>query len=236
MNNNRKKNIPPAWYTVLICILFFSSAYCTTIQTSLIRFPLWVLLDPYPGIPRNTAAMSQSDLVTVQIAELKELSVFLLEGQLFGWEFSYTPSDKTRGVEEYFSFEPIARLESNDQRITYTDFVIEESRLSCWVEFQRTEDLMRRSNQWQSVVYPKISGKGSGAVSDGVAGIKNAYRQSVLHAVRAYAQKIEKNKPKEINGSVFLIDPIRLYIQSGDYIADIRLFLNIKTIIPYTFW
>ncbi|MDR2898653.1 MAG: hypothetical protein LBU99_07535 [Spirochaetaceae bacterium] len=195
-----------------------------------LRFPLWVLLESVPG----KEAPAPDSLIQYPLGELRSIAPFIIEGMVYGWSFSYTPSDRLRGVEEYFSRESLARLPERNSGIIFTEPRIEEGRLSCWVEFPVTPQVERQRSRWYSVVYPKASGIGRGSVIDEAEGIKEAYSQAILNAVREYVRKIEKNKPKEINGTVLLTEIPRLYIDGGKYIARIDCFLNITEIVPYS--
>ena len=64
-----------------------------------IRLPLWAQLDAYPGLEKPNYDAGVFDYA---IRQMKTLTPYLLNGMVYGWEFDYTPSDKLRGVSEYF--------------------------------------------------------------------------------------------------------------------------------------
>ena len=69
---------------------------------NLLRIEVWSLLETEPG-----REIEPSDIFYEHsVNELKKLAPFILEGMIFGWDFSYTPSDNLRNVEEYFEFTP----------------------------------------------------------------------------------------------------------------------------------
>ncbi len=224
---------------LFLCVTLLGFPVSAGDTAAVLRFPVWVMLEAYPGLEQAAeregavSDASASSLLAYPIGELKKLAPFIIEGMVYGWNFSYTPSDRARGVDEYFSFEPVARLSASDPSVSYTDVRIEDERLICWVEFRRGPDALRWSRHWESVVYPKVNGRGQGNVSDGTGGIMEAYGQALLDAVRRYARSIEKNKPKEITGSVLLTESPRMYIDGGKYCADLVFYLDITEIIPY---
>ncbi len=199
---------------------------------NLLRVEIWSLLEAEPGREIDASSVFYDHAVQ----ELKNLAPFILEGMLFGWNFSYTPSDKMRNVEEYFEFTPKITLSKSDARLSFTNPRLENERFYVWLEYQRTPEMLAQRKAWDSIVYPKISGTGQGKVSEGTDGIITAFEQSLKNAVRSYAQGIEKNKPKEIRGSVLLIKTPRLYIDSGAYTADLDFFLQVGKIIPYALY
>lgn len=199
---------------------------------NLLRIEVWSLLETEPG-----REIEPSDIFYEHsVNELKKLAPFILEGMIFGWDFSYTPYDSQRNVQEYFEFTPKSTLPKNDGRLSFKDPRIENERFYVWLEYARSPVMLVQKKAWDSVVYPKISGTGRGRVADGTAGIITAYEQALKQAVRSYAQGIEKNKPKEIQGSVLLIKTPRLYIDSGFYTADLDFFLQVGKIIPYALY
>ena len=62
-----------------------------------IHFPLWAELDAYPELAE--AQDLQSEQYDYPIKRIRQIAPFLVEGMVYGWEFSYTPYDKSRGVE-----------------------------------------------------------------------------------------------------------------------------------------
>ena len=82
-----------------------------------IRIPLWAELDAYPAL--TEAQDSSTGIFDYSIARLKTLAPFIIGGMVHGWNFSYTPSDKLRGVEEYMDFFPVRELGKAKQNIAY---------------------------------------------------------------------------------------------------------------------
>ncbi len=225
--------------SLVLCFFFISftlkgqsSPPLTEGAENLLRIEIWSLLEPEPGREIRTSDIFYEHAVN----ELKKLAPFVLEGMIFGWNFIYTPSDKLRNVEEYFEFSPKIAFQKGDPRLSFKDPRIENERCYVWLEYVLSPVMLSQKNAWESVVYPKISGTGKGRVSEGIEGIIRAYEQALKHAVRSYAQGIEKNKPKEIKGTVLLIKNPRLYIDAGFYTADLDFFLQVSTIKPYTMY
>ena len=69
---------------------------------------------------------------------------------------------------------------------------------------------------------------------NGSAGIQEACRLALKDAIRNYARKLIKNKPKEIRGTVLATDLPRYYVDSGKYCADLDFFLFVSKIVEYT--
>ena len=198
-----------------------------------IKFPVWVLIEPEPSRVEDLDE-SKNGALTFAITHMRTSVPFILEGLIYGWNFTYTPSDKRRNVEEYFEYTPISEIKLGDKNISFSQLKADESRFSCWVAYERTDQQYALRQHWNSVKFPKIAGAGSGSIRDGDAGIHDAYAEAIQEAVREYVQGFTKNKPKEISGTVLLEDYPVLSIQSGRYVAKLQLLVNISRIVPYS--
>ena len=202
-----------------------------------IRFPIWAEIDAYPGTQASADDVDEQEF-SYPIARIKETVPFLVEGLVYGWKFTYVPSDKTRGVEEYFEVEPIQNLKEGQQKdggtIEYSSVWIENNRFNCWVDYTRTDYQVQVYNLWASIQNPTIQGRGYGDLSKGFEGIKEAAQDALKNAVRDYYRNLIKNKPKEISGSVLLRKTPLLGIDSGRYVINLDFFLEWGTIEEYT--
>lgn len=202
-----------------------------------IRFPIWAEVDAYPGT-QAAAADVDAEEFSYPIARIKETVPFLIEGLVYGWNFTYVPFDKTRGVEEYFEIEPVQKLADGQKNdggtIEYSSVWIENNRFNCWVDFTRTDHQVQTYNLWASIQNPTIQGRGYGDLTKGFEGIKEAAVDSVKNAVRSYYRNLIKNKPKQITGAVLLRKTPLLGIDSGRYVINLDFFLECGTIEEYT--
>ena len=214
----------------------------------MIRVPVWVFLEPTPG-NGFVGATSRADTASAPVGkqaetntrtsppparELRDLARYVLGGMVYGWKFSYTPSDRTRHVDEYFSLEPIMEIPDNDTRFSITGFDPAYPRVSTWAEFLVDEAAARRNVYWGSVAFRASDGRGYGERDHESEGIREAYSDAVRAAVRAFARKQEKNKPREINGEVLLKDTPRLFVSAGRFVVDLTVLMNITEMTPYS--
>ena len=92
-------------FTLIVCCGALGSGGSLFAQTPSIvrhiRFPIWAEVDAYPGTQAAVDDVGAEEF-SYPIARIKETVPFLIEGLVYGWRFTYVPSDKTRGVEEYF--------------------------------------------------------------------------------------------------------------------------------------
>ncbi len=175
-------------------------------------------------------------LFRYSISRARQITPFLMQGMLEGWTFDYVPSDKTRQVKEIFEMGQVKPYDKLLNPITYRDPIPleQEGKLLCWATCDRTPMQQLAYERWASIVHPKIQGKGRGRVEDGFEGIQNAVEEAVKEAVREYWRGQTKNKPKEIMGTVLLIQDPRIYISEGHYVVDLDFFLQTDRIILYS--
>ena len=100
-------------------------------QTGKIRIQIWSLLEQEPEYLQELAEQSAENNSTKKelskdffyqysVKEIKNLAPFVFEGIIHGWNFSYTPYDKTRQVNEYFEFSVDGpNIIKNDKNITF---------------------------------------------------------------------------------------------------------------------
>lgn len=223
---------------IILIILFLvasQSFFAQVLATQQdIKFPVWVLLEGVPSLEEKTDE-SQGPF-TLAATRVKETVPFILQGMIYGWDFSYTPYDASRGVKEYFEMDSVGEITLADKNISFSEMSIDDaaSKLTIWVTYKRTEELFEFRKHWDSVLFPKVRGEGSAPLTEGIEGLKTAYKQSVLNAVREYARKIEKNKPKEIKGAVLISDYPWVSVQSGRYVVKLELILEIDEILSYS--
>ena len=195
-----------------------------------IRLPLWAQLDAYPGLEKPDYDAGVFDYA---IRQMKAITPFLLNGMVYGWEFDYTPSDRLRGVPEYFEAKEIRSFEAESKKIFYEQPWFDQSKVHCWANFERDEGMVQSWNQWADVKNPRIMGIGGGKVSKGFEGIQEAAQNALKDAVRNYYRKILKNKPKQITGRVLINKIPAILINSGEYQLQLDFFLETGIIKEY---
>ena len=231
-----------------LAVKFFLLVFCGTLfaqEVSFqkkIRLPLWADLDAYPGLhpvgedeESNSVSIDYEEPVFAHdVREMKKITPFLLGGMVYGWEFDYTPYDKARGVKEFFEFKEIRPFDNEKKFIKYEDPWFDESKVHCWVSFERSDAMVNSYNHWADIKNPRILGLGGGSVSKGFEGIQEAAENALKDAVRTYFRKILRNKPKQITGSVLVNKVPAILIKSGNYQMQLDFFLQTGDIVEYS--
>lgn len=219
-------------HLVTFCILFVfifcagHSCFADSIpQDKSIKIELWAEIDCYPEIKESEERAKNHFL---------SLSHFILEGMVYGFDFCYTPYDKTRGVQDDFSLVPVVPYATqNYGKINWSVPHIKDNLLYYWLEFTRTPAQQQYYNNRVALNSKKIKGQGTGKIKDGFEGIKQGFSNCAKNAVREYARGITKNKPQRVEGRLFLVGDPRIYAKNGDYVCVLDFFVEIDTIVQY---
>lgn len=219
-------------FTFIFLLIFSAQLFAQTPSViEKIRIPLWAMLDAYPG--SEEAADIEASVFDYPVTRIKEVAPFLISGMVYGWKFVYTPSDKARGVEEYFELTPIQSLNPQVEKINYAYPWVQDDKLNCWCEYVRTESQIQNYYLWSSIQNPVIHGRGVGELEKGFDGISDAAADALKEAVRSYFRNTIKNKPKEIRGSVLVRNIPTIGIKAGQYIINLDFFLECDRILEY---
>lgn len=219
-------------YFLLIIIFIFETVVITSQTPSLIeniRFNMWADVDAYPGL-EDAADYSGYEY---PIKQIKEIGPYLVNGMVCGWEFSYTPYDKTRGVEESLEVREIVSEDYIKRGINYSEPWIEGNNFNCWINYKRSDYDIQTYKLWSSIKNSVIKGTGYGPTEIGFEGIKEAAKDALKNAVRAHYRNIVKNKPKEITGKVLIRDLPIIGIDAGRYVIILDFFLEWGKIVEY---
>ncbi|MDO4505807.1 MAG: hypothetical protein Q4B64_02535 [Spirochaetales bacterium] len=214
-------------------------------QSEQLRILVWADLDAFPGsFEENTEEEKKSTddegkdqfhrMFDFAIERSKQVAPFLLNGMINGWMFEYTPYDKRRGVKEFWEFDEIKPFDKKLNPIEFHNPEAMDGKLLSRVYCNRTKQQQIEYKRWCSIVHPHVKGVGRGSVEKGFDGIKEACSMALKEAVREYWRTLEKNKPKEISGTVLLIRDPRIYVRNGQYVVDLDFFLETDRIIKYT--
>lgn len=219
--------------SAFIIIIFFFNAGFSQVPSIIehLRVPLWAQIDSIPGLEEYDEDAGMYDYA---VKGIKEVSPYIIEGMVYGWDFVYTPLDRQRGVEEYFEILPKEDFSVSARNINYAYPWIEDNKLNCWCEYTRTADEIQNFYLWSSIQNPRIHGIGYGSVDKGFEGLQDAVADGVKNAVRDYYRNIIKNKPKEITGSVLIREIPTIGIDAGRYLLNLDFFLECGRIVEYT--
>ncbi len=187
----------------------------------------WAELEPL--VVRGEQSVSMETAVRRVLEEGR----FVFSCMIYGFAFSYTPSDRARNVEEEFELVLHHEIPPGDPGL----FVHQTRREGSRVFVRLRYGLRDFQESWyrgmRSNVHRAAAGTGEASYYEGhemkIAAIQNA----VKNAVREHARTRIDNKPKKITGTAVLDQAPRIVIGSGAYIAACSVNLRIDEVRPY---
>lgn len=191
-----------------------------------LRQHFWVFRDLPPGVVSQEAYDPESVLA--------RYSRFILQLSVFGGNITYTPSDNTRGVEEFFEFIPAFPVDRPDSAFTLEKIHYEENKISAWASYLIDASNSSYLRFWQLSGPKKYPASGFGSLDKGLEGIFEAYFDGMKQSLRNYARTLTKNKPKEIRAKVCITGVPGLSVNAGRYEAKFEMLMIIDEIIPYS--
>jgi hypothetical protein len=198
---------------------------------SRIELELWCDLDP---IVQEGAGSSALPIEPEEaIRRLLEEARAILSGMVYGYTFSYTPSDQAREVAESFELTPRAEIPWGDPALRVAGTRLEEHRLRAVFRYELTPDQSDWRAAWQSAGVSKAGGEGRGNVFLGYRERHAALADAVKESIRNHLRPRVLNKPREVRGEVLLWEVPGTYATAGEYHTRVVTRLRIASIIPY---
>lgn len=159
---------------------------------------------------------------------------YVFSGMVYGFTFSYTPYDKSRGVEEEFLLEPYQWIQRGDPNLQVFGVRTEGSRVFVRIRYSLRDFQESWYQGLRSNVVPFSAGEGEAPFYLGPEGRVRAIQEGIKNAVREYARGIVYNKPRNLQGLIVLDAAPRIRVQSGAYRARIgRAFVRLEEITTY---
>jgi len=192
-----------------------------------LRGEVWIELEPIYG-----AYVDESyplDAETAAKRALEEAAMFF-SAMIYGWSFHYDVGEKARGIEEKLELSPLGTIGRDDPGIVFTDVEIQDMGVYLWSDY-RTSDAQRgRLAKWRSDTVRSAQGYGRAPLdAEKYAALEDAARA----ALRAMLRGGERNRPKEVNGSISLAAFPRFWLNKGQWASAGRFYIEINEILPF---
>ncbi len=216
---------------LLAGLLFLSSIPLSA--DNLLSLEVWCELQPMDfERPDADDSVSQQEAFLRLFEEARQV----VSGMIYGYRFTYVPSDKTRGVSELFEVVPVAEIRQGDKNLRLVSRDVADNRLYGRFTYSLEEFQQRRRESWRTIALPAESGRGEGRLPLGEEGKKTARETALREAIRNLLRPQIFNKPREIRGEAVLIDCPHTAIAAATYIATIKVKIDIKEIVPYSIY
>jgi len=172
--------------------------------------------------------------VREKIKEVLEEAVFVYSGMIYGFNFSYTPGDIRRGVDEIFEITPEAVIRAGDPALSARKTRREGAKTYIQIEYRCEDSQWNWISYWRSSTFPLAGGTAEGSAMPGIGGRKEAVNASVKEIIRSFMRGRIHNKPRSISGSFVFEEPPVITYMAGLYSASVKIRLEIRDIESYT--
>jgi hypothetical protein len=195
-------------------------------SSGLLRAEFWTEAEPVPAVGDEWPVSADTAR-----GRLLDEAAWVFGGMVWGFDFRYSPYDKTRGIEERFDLEPIHSLDAA---------LLEAGKPSSgdgsyrdYVSFQVDPSLASLVASYGRQPWSDSQGIGRADIGGGVKARRQAYVDALRLAVRAYLQGLEPNKPRLVRGRVVLGAVPSLAVIEGFYTAQVRARVMVIEAVPY---
>jgi hypothetical protein len=200
-----------------------------------LRAEFWADLRPVAGVGEEWPVSEASAR-----ARILDEAAWVYGGMIWGFEFRYTPYDKTRAIPESFELEPIGSLAPGALSFapgtplaTSAARALPADELRAYVEYEPGASLAALMASYALEPWKGCQGLGKADMDLGVKGRRAAYEDGLRLALRSLLQGLEPNKPRLVRGRVVLDRPPSMAIIGGYYTARIRARAMVTEAIPY---
>ena len=190
----------------------------------------WTELEPMVFQPGHPGPLTRAEAIKQVLTEAQ----FVFSGELYGFNFTYTPPDPTRAVAGAFTLSPIAEIKWGDPHLRVLATRVENQRFIAQVMYTLAPFQESWKRIWDSNIFPTASGRGSGNYLLGFDQRIASYRSAVEDAIHAYLSARILNRPKRVTGEVELTGNPYTIIEAGRFVSTVNIKVKIRSVEPYS--
>lgn len=190
--------------------------------------------------PAFVARIPDKDVARTILEEAR----WVFGGMVWGFSYTYTPSDKARSISEYFKIEPLTELSWSAPGLKVISARLDGTFVYAAVEWVLGDAERAELAAWRGIRFAAGQGRASarafmpspaGADFPGAAviGRRDAMIAAAREALREYLRGIEHNKPREVRGSFAFASPPRMTLAGGAWTAVVRILIAVDHIESY---
>ncbi|MGO8694428.1 MAG: hypothetical protein ACLQMF_12245 [Rectinemataceae bacterium] len=183
--------------------------------------PVSDLGDPWPVPPEERSR------------RIMDEAAWIYSGMIWGFEFSYTPYDKVRRIEERFDLKSLGSIRSDDPRLSLGPSRVEGGSTRAFVTYHPLPDEEARVVSYADEPWRGTQGIGRADYLLGWKAHRAAYEDGLREAVRSLLQLIEPNKPRRVLGRVVFERVPALGLAGGFYTSQVRARVEVSRILRY---
>lgn len=187
-----------------------------------------VWFDASPVLP---ASHTEPDIDPAE-ALLREAR-YVFSGMIYGFQFVYTPSDRQRRVEEVFELSHVAQIPWGAEGLRVVSTRRDKYRTYGRFYYTPSRSQQARLEAWSSVALPRSAAEAHTSIAGGREAKYGAIESAVREAIRGYLRTRIHNKPREIRGSITFVEPPKVRLDAGAYVARVKIALRVNDVREY---
>lgn len=169
---------------------------------------------------------------TQSLELLLEDARWAISGMIYGFNVTWTPPARNRGVEEILLVEPVASIPRGDPKFRTVATHQENGFLYVTFEYRPDAVQQRRLDGWAGQAFPAASGGGTAPVM-GWDSRREAMNEAIRNTLREWLRAREFNRPREIQGRVAFLNFPTTSLSAGSIRAAVSLRMDLKNVSPY---
>ncbi len=166
--------------------------------------------------------------------ELINNIIEVVSGRIYGWKFSYVPSDTKREIKEIFELEPVAMIKKGDSGMAFRDNWEKDHIMYQNIVYTLQDFQKKRIESWTSSIIPSSYGEAEASIHKEDA-ISQALKDALKDSIKREFQSRGKDKPRSIEGQILLKENPRVFINSGFFKTQVEVLLIYKDIMEYRY-
>lgn len=256
---NHRRATAVAVFSASFALLFFAAGPCDDNLSSVLwAYPgdkdiivaeFWTELDPITegrqpdsqAGDRNSGRSPVEPLIGIGVISQEEAirrtleeARLVLSGMIYGFRVSYTPSDRSRSVEEELTVEPLAQIPPGDPSLRILKVRTTDNKYFVHMRYNLAEFQQRRLQAWGSNTLKVAAGRGSAPLNQGYRAKFDSFDQAIKNALREYLRPRYRNRPSRIQAAVALQEPPYTVIDAGGFHSKVRIKIDIREVQPYS--
>lgn len=166
-------------------------------------------------------------------AQMLDEAAWVFSGMLFGFEFSYTPLDRTRAIAERFDLVQLGTIPKGDRRIVPGPASGNFNELRARIEFHPDPGDLTLMESYSRSPWKPAQGIGTGDYMLGHPARRLAYEEGLREAARSLLRLLEPNKPRLVKGRIVLDRVPAIVLASGRYKVQVRARVQVMEVLSY---
>lgn len=194
----------------------------------------WIRADLMEIVSPGENLQESGDLSEREENALKELledARWAFSGMIYGYSVSWTPSSRSRSVQDELLIEPLALIPRGDAGMKTVSVVRENGFIYVVLEFFPDPTQQRRIEGWRSEAFPAASASALAPVSIGAR--RNAVEAAIRETLRTRLRFRDYNRPREIKGRVAFTEFPVTGLSGGSIRAIVTLRMDLEPLRHY---